>query len=101
MIAGMGKSALHHHFRELTDTSPLQYQKQLRLQATRGHILMNGLDAASAAFAVGYENAGQFDREYNRFFVQPPMRDIRTLRLATQQQRFAGSAHGGPLATNS
>jgi AraC-like DNA-binding protein len=79
-IAGMGVSTLHHHFRALTTMSPLQYQKQLRLQAARERMLMDGLDAASAAFEVGYESATQFNREYSRFFGQPPMRDIRTLR---------------------
>jgi AraC-like DNA-binding protein len=79
-IAGMGVSTLHHHFRMLTTMSPLQYQKQLRLQAARGRMLMDGLDAASAAFEVGYESASQFNREYSRFFGRPPMRDIRTLR---------------------
>jgi AraC-like DNA-binding protein len=80
-MAGMGVSTLHHHFRALTSMSPLQYQKQLRLQAARGRMLVDGLDAASAAFEVGYESASQFNREYSRFFGQPPKRDIRTLRL--------------------
>jgi len=79
-MAGMGVSTLHHHFRALTAMSPVQYQKQLRLQAARGRMLIDGLDAASAAFEVGYESASQFNREYSRFFGQPPMRDIRTLR---------------------
>jgi AraC-like DNA-binding protein len=79
-IAGMGVSTLHHHFRAITAMSPLQYQKRLRLQAARGRMLVDGLDAASAAFEVGYESASQFNREYSRFFGQPPMRDIRTLR---------------------
>jgi AraC-like DNA-binding protein len=79
-IAAMGVSTLHHHFRALTAMSPLQYQKQLRLHAARERMLMDGLDAASAAFEVGYESASQFNREYSRFFGQPPMRDIRTLR---------------------
>ncbi len=79
-IAGMGVSTLHHHFRALTAMSPVQYQKQLRLQAARGRMLIDGLDAASAAFEVGYESASQFNREYSRFFGQPPMRDVRTLR---------------------
>src|SRR6266446_6804555 len=79
-IAGMGVSTLHHHFRALTAMSPLQYQKQLRLQAARERMLMDGLDAASAAFEVGYESATQFNREYSRFFGQPPMRDVKAQR---------------------
>src|SRR5271165_2464940 len=79
-LAGMGVSTLHHHFRALTAMSPLQYQKHLRLQAARERMLMDGMDAASAAFEVGYESASQFNREYSRFFGQPPMRDIRILR---------------------
>lgn len=78
-LANMGVSTLHHHFRVLTSMSPLQYQKQLRLQSARNLMLNNGLDAASAAFEVGYESATQFSREYSRFFGQPPMRDIRAL----------------------
>ncbi len=78
-LASMGVSTLHHHFRVLTSMSPLQYQKQLRLQSARSLMLNSGLDAASAAFEVGYESATQFNREYSRFFGQPPMRDIRAL----------------------
>jgi AraC-like DNA-binding protein len=78
-LASMGVSTLHHHFRVLTSMSPLQYQKQLRLQSARSLMLNNGLDAASAAFEVGYESATQFNREYSRFFGQPPMRDVRAL----------------------
>jgi AraC-like DNA-binding protein len=81
-VARMGMSTLHHHFRALTAMSPLQYQKQLRLRVARERMLIEGLDAASAAFDVGYESASQFNREYKRFFGQPPMRDIKTRRLA-------------------
>jgi AraC-like DNA-binding protein len=92
-IAGMGVSTLHHHFRTLTALSPLQYQKQLRLQTARGRMLVDGVDAASAAFEVGYESASQFNREYSRFFGQPPMRDIRTLRSpGALPQEPAGAA---------
>lgn len=79
-VASMGVSTLHHHFRMLTAMTPLQYQKQLRLQAARSLMLNNGLDAASAAFEVGYESPTQFSREYSRFFGQPPIRDVRTSR---------------------
>lgn len=79
-LAGMGVSTLHHHFRALTSMSPLQYQKQLRLRTARERMLLDGMDAASAAFAVGYESASQFNREYSRYFGRPPMRDIRKLR---------------------
>jgi len=81
-IAQMGVSTLHHHFRSLTAMSPLQYQKRLRLHAARQRMIAQGLDAASAAFEVGYESASQFNREYRRLFGQPPMREIKTLRLA-------------------
>jgi AraC-like DNA-binding protein len=81
-VAQMGVSTLHHHFRSLTAMSPLQYQKQLRLHTARVRMLTDGLDAASAAFEVGYESASQFNREYNRLFGQPPMRDINARRLA-------------------
>src|SRR5437879_3465250 len=81
-VARMGMSTLHHHFRALTAMSPLQYQKQLRLVAARERMLIEGLDAAGAAFEVGYESASQFNREYKRFFGQPPMRDIKVRRLA-------------------
>ena len=79
-IARMGVSTLHHQFRGLTALSPLQYQKQLRLQTARQRMLMDGVDATSAAFEVGYESVSQFNREYSRYFGQPPMRDIKALR---------------------
>jgi transcriptional regulator GlxA family with amidase domain len=78
--AGMAVSTLHHRFLELTAMSPLRYQKQLRLQSARSRMLVDGVDAATAAFEVGYESPSQFNREYSRLFGQPPMRDIRTLR---------------------
>ena len=81
-LSSMGVSTLHHHFRMLTSMSPLQYQKQLRLQSARNLMLNSGMDAASAAFEVGYESPTQFNREYSRFFGQPPVRDVRALREA-------------------
>jgi AraC-like DNA-binding protein len=76
-MAQMGVSTFHHHFRSLTAMSPLQYQKQLRLHVARERMLAGNVDAASAAFEVGYESASQFNREYSRFFGQPPIRDIK------------------------
>jgi AraC-like DNA-binding protein len=79
-VARMGVSTLHHQFRGLTAMSPLQYQKQLRLQTARQRMLMDGMDATSAAYEVGYESVSQFNREYSRYFGQPPMRDVKALR---------------------
>jgi AraC-like DNA-binding protein len=79
-MARMGVSTFHHHFREMTAMSPVQYQKQLRLQAARTRMLTDGFDASSAAIEVGYESVSQFNREYSRLFGQPPMRDIRARR---------------------
>ena len=79
-VAGMAVSTLHHHFRALTAMSPLQYQKQIRLQAARARMLADDVDAATVAFEMGYESASQFNREYSRLFGQPPIRDIQRLR---------------------
>ena len=81
-ISGMSRSTFHLHFRSLTAMSPMQFQKQLRLHAARQKMLTDELDAASAAFEVGYESPSQFNREYKRFFGQPPMRDILALRAS-------------------
>jgi len=79
-VARMGVSTLHHQFRALTAMSPLQYQKRLRLQTARQRMLMDGMDATSAAYEVGYESVSQFNREYSRMFGLPPMRDVKALR---------------------
>ena len=76
----MSTSAFHHHFRTLTAMSPLQYQKWLRLHEARRLMLTEHLDAATAAFQVGYESPSQFSREYSRLFSAPPLRDITSLR---------------------
>jgi AraC-like DNA-binding protein len=76
----MSPSTFHHHFRALTAMSPLQYQKWLRLNEARRLMLTERLDAATAAFQVGYESPSQFSREYRRVFGAPPLRDITSLR---------------------
>jgi AraC-like DNA-binding protein len=78
--ANMSTSTFHHHFRSLTALSPLQYQKQLRLQEARRLMLAERMDAANAAFQVGYESPSQFNREYSRMYGAPPLRDVTALR---------------------
>lgn len=76
----MSPSSLHHHFKKVTAMSPLQYQKQVRLQEARRLLLSETLDAADAGFKVGYESPSQFSREYARMFGLPPISDIKRLR---------------------
>ncbi len=78
--SGMASSTLHHNFRKLTGTSPVQYQKSLRLQAARSLMLTDRVDVNTAALRVGYESVAQFSREYTRRFGAPPSRDIRHAR---------------------
>jgi AraC-like DNA-binding protein len=88
---GMSVSGFHHHFKAVTAMSPLQFQKQLRLQEARRLLLGKGLDAASAAYRVGYDNASHFNREYKRLFGLPPMRDVERLREAARQNGGLGT----------
>lgn len=85
--ARMSASSLHQHFREVTAMSPLQYQKQLRLQEARRLILGKAMDAATAAHQVGYDSPSQFSREYRRLFGAPPIQDI--TRLRSEPARYA------------
>jgi AraC-like DNA-binding protein len=77
---GMSLSGFHHHFKSVTAMSPLQFQKQIRLQEARRLMLGEDLDAASAGFRVGYEDPAYFSREYKKLFGAPPQRDITKLR---------------------
>ena len=83
---GMSVSGFHHQFKAVTAMSPLQFQKQLRLQEARRLMLGENLDAASAGYRVGYDDASQFSREYKRLFGQPPMRDVERLRAAARSE---------------
>ncbi|MFC6297606.1 helix-turn-helix domain-containing protein [Pseudomonas sp. CCM 7893] len=75
-------STLHHRFKAMTAMSPLQYQKQLRLQEARRLMIAEGLEASAAGYRVGYESPSQFSREYSRLFGAPPLRDLARLRLS-------------------
>jgi AraC-like DNA-binding protein len=77
---GMSISGFHHHFKSVTSMSPLQFQKQIRLQEARRLMLGEELDAASAGHRVGYEDPAYFSRDYKKLFGAPPQRDIANLR---------------------
>lgn len=79
-IANMSVSSFHRHFKEVTAMSPIQFQKQLRLQEARRLLLTESEDATDAAFRVGYESPSQFSREYSRMFGFPPRQDIKRLK---------------------
>jgi len=81
-LAGMSSSAFHQHFKQVTTLSPLQYQKQLRLQEARRLLLDLSMGAADVGFRVGYESPSQFSREYTRLFGLPPISDAKRIRSA-------------------
>jgi AraC-like DNA-binding protein len=81
---GMSVSGFHHHFKSVTAMSPLQFQKQIRLQEARRLMLGEDLDVASASFRVGYEDPSYFSREYKKLFGAPPQRDIARLRSSLE-----------------
>ncbi|MCJ1219433.1 AraC family transcriptional regulator [Paenibacillus polymyxa] len=78
--ASMSISSFHRHFKEVTSMSPIQFQKQLRLQEARRILLAESADAADVAYRIGYESSSQFNREYSRMFGAPPRADIKRLR---------------------
>jgi AraC-like DNA-binding protein len=77
---GMSVSGFHNHFKSVTAMSPLQFQKQIRLQEARRLMLSENMDVASASFRVGYEDPSYFSRDYKKLFGIPPLRDIARLR---------------------
>ncbi|ASL28882.1 AraC family transcriptional regulator [Azotobacter chroococcum] len=79
-LANLSTSTLHHRFKAVTAMSPLQYQKQLRLQEARRLMINEGLDVSSACYRVGYESPSQFSREYSRHFGCPPSKDVNRMR---------------------
>lgn len=81
-LAGMSPATFHRHFKAVTAMTPVQYQKQLRLQEARRLLLAEGADVAGIGFALGYESPSQFSREYRRLFGMPPGRDGQQIRRA-------------------
>ena len=71
-LCGMSLSGFHHHFKEITTLSPLQYQKSLRLMEAKRMILQENMAIAETAYQVGYESPSQFSREYKRYFGLAP-----------------------------
>jgi AraC-like DNA-binding protein len=74
-MAGMSTSAFHRHFRTVTELTPIQFQKKIRLHEARLRVVGLGEDVTSAGYAVGYDSPSQFSREYRREFGTPPSRD--------------------------
>ncbi len=72
---GMSVSSFHKHFKTITSTTPLQYQKELRLLEARRLLKSGGTSVTSVAFDVGYESPSQFSREYARKFGVPPSQE--------------------------
>ncbi|MEU6140766.1 AraC family transcriptional regulator [Streptomyces sp. NPDC047081] len=79
-MSGMSLSPFHRHFRALTTMTPIQYQKQIRLQEARLLLMSSTEDVSAIGFAVGYDSASQFSREYRRHFGLPPGQDAVRLR---------------------
>jgi AraC-like DNA-binding protein len=79
-LATMSVTSFHRHFRAVTSMTPIQFQKQIRLHEARARLLAEPGDVTGAGFAVGYDSASQFSREYRRMFGVPPSRDALALR---------------------
>jgi AraC-like DNA-binding protein len=88
-VAAMSPTSFHRHFRAVTTMSPLQFQKQIRLQEARARLLADAGDVAGVGFAVGYESASQFNREYRRMFGLPPGQDATRLQQVPPGSRVA------------
>lgn len=79
-LAGMSASPFHRHFRAVTAMTPIQFQKRIRLQEARLRLMSSTDDVAGVGYAVGYDSASQFSREYRRQFGSPPGQDAARLR---------------------
>lgn len=79
----MSTTSLHRHFRVVMSLTPIQYQKQLRLQAARALLMAKREDVSEVGFAIGYDSPSQFSREYRRMFGKPPGKDRADLRATS------------------
>lgn len=77
---GMSASGFHAHFKAVTAMSPLQFQKNVRLQEARRLMISENLDAGEAGYKVGYEDPAYFSRDYKKHFGAPPVRDVERMR---------------------
>src|SRR5205823_13330168 len=91
---GMSVSGFHHQFKAVTALSPLQFQKRLRLQEARRLMLGEHLDAASAGYRVGYDDAAHFNREYKSLFGLPPLRYVERMREGTSNSTLQEADRG-------
>jgi AraC-like DNA-binding protein len=82
-MTGMSASAFHRQFRAVTQMTPIQYQKQIRLQEARAQLIARPRNVAAVGFAVGYDSPSQFSRDYRRLFGAPPGQDAEQLRQAS------------------
>jgi AraC-like DNA-binding protein len=83
-MSGMSVSAFHRNFQAVTAMSPIQFQKQIRLQEARLLLATHPGDVTGVGRRVGYDNPSQFSREYRRRFGAPPSRDAARLRHAVR-----------------
>jgi AraC-like DNA-binding protein len=94
---GLSVPSLNRHFRAVTALSPLQYQKQIRLQKARLHLMTAPHDVAAAGYAVGYDSPSQFSREYRRMFGVPPSHDAEHLQTTATIKAFEKNSPRSPV----
>jgi len=80
--AGMSVPSFHSHFRAITQTSPMQYVKSIRLHQARLLMLRASITAAAAAHEVGYQSTSQFSREFKRLFGRPPLDEVQRMKAS-------------------